>query len=101
MHPVLKTVLERLGLGLATLFVVSIIIFSAIELLPGDFGQAVLGQSATEETIAAFRRELGLDQPAYQRYLHWVGMPSKAILAHRSQAEIPEVPVLARGRLLT
>ena len=72
MHPVLKTVLERLGLGLATLFVVSIIIFSAIELLPGDFGQAVLGQSATEETIAAFRRELGLDQPAYQRYLHWV-----------------------------
>ena len=73
MHPVLKTVLERLGLGLATLFVVSIIIFSAIELLPGDFGQAVLGQSATEETIAAFRRELGLDQPAYQRYLHWVG----------------------------
>ena len=73
LHPVLKTVLERLGLGLATLFVVSIIIFSAIELLPGDFGQAVLGQSATEETIAAFRRELGLDQPAYLRYLHWVG----------------------------
>jgi peptide/nickel transport system permease protein len=66
-------VLERLGLGLATLFVVSVIIFSAIEMLPGDFGQAVLGQSATQETIAAFRRELGLDQPAYLRYLHWVG----------------------------
>ena len=73
MHPVLKTVLERLGLGLATLFVVSVIIFSAIEMLPGDFGQAVLGQSATQETIAAFRRELGLDQPAYLRYLNWVG----------------------------
>jgi peptide/nickel transport system permease protein len=73
LHPVLKTVLERLGLGLATLFVVSVIIFSAIEMLPGDFGQAVLGQSATQETIAAFRRELGLDQPAYLRYLHWVG----------------------------
>ena len=73
MHPVLKTVLERLGLGLATLFVVSVIIFSAIEMLPGDFGQAVLGQSATQETIAAFRRELGLDQPAYLRYLHWAG----------------------------
>ena len=73
MHPVLKTVLERLGLGLVTLFVVSVIIFSAIEMLPGDFGQAVLGQSATQETIAAFRRELGLDQPAYLRYLNWVG----------------------------
>ena len=72
-HPVTKTILERLGLGVATLFVVSIIIFSAIEMLPGDFGQAILGQAATQETVAAFRRELGLDQPAYLRYLHWVG----------------------------
>lgn len=73
MHPVLKTVLERLALGLATLFVVSVIIFSSIELLPGDFGQAILGQSATEETVAAFRQELGLDRPAYVRYFEWVG----------------------------
>ena len=73
MHPILKTVLGRLGLGLATLFVVSLIIFSAIEMLPGDFGQAVLGQAATEETVAAFRRELGLDEPPYIRYLQWVG----------------------------
>jgi len=72
-HPVTKTILKRLGLGLATLFVVSIIIFSAIEMLPGDFGQAILGQAATQETVAAFRRELGLDQPAYLRYLQWVG----------------------------
>ena len=72
-HPVTKTILERLGLGLATLFVVSIIIFSAIEMLPGDFGQAILGQAATQETVATFRRELGLDQPAYLRYLQWVG----------------------------
>ena len=72
MHPVLKTVLGRLGLGLATLFIVSIIIFSAIEMLPGDFGQAILGQAATEETVAAFRRELGLDEPPYIRYLQWV-----------------------------
>ena len=72
MHPVIKTVLERVALGLATLFVVSIIIFSAIEMLPGDFGQAILGQAATEETVAAFRRELGLDQPSYLRYLQWV-----------------------------
>ena len=72
-HPVTKTILERLGLGLATLFVVSIIIFSAIEMLPGEFGQAILGQAATQETVAAFRRELGIDQPAYLRYLQWVG----------------------------
>ena len=72
MHPVLKTVLGRLAMGLVTLFVVSIIIFSSMELLPGDFGQAVLGQAATEETVAAFRRELGLDQPAIVRYGQWI-----------------------------
>jgi peptide/nickel transport system permease protein len=71
LHPVVKTVLERLGLGLATLFIVSIIIFSAIEMLPGDFGQAILGQEALPETVAAFREELGLDKPAYIRYFDW------------------------------
>ena len=73
MHPIILIVLQRLALGLMTLLLVSVIIFSAIELLPGDFGEAVLGQAATEETVAAFRRELGLDKPAYLRYFDWVG----------------------------
>ena len=72
MHPVLATVLQRLGLGVVTLFFVSLIIFSSIEMLPGDFGEAVLGQAATEETVAAFRRELGLDKPAWLRYVDWI-----------------------------
>ncbi len=73
MHPVLLTVLKRLGLGVVTLVIVSGIIFSSISLLPGDFGQAVLGQAATEETVAAFRKELGLDKPAVVRYFEWLG----------------------------
>ena len=62
LHPIIKTVLVRLGLGLLTLLAVSIILFSAIEFLPGDFAQNTLGQLATPETIAAFRKELGLDE---------------------------------------
>lgn len=73
MHPVLKTVLQRLLLGVVTLFFVSVIIFASITMLPGDFGEAVLGQAALPETVAAFRAELGLDQPAWKRYLQWVG----------------------------
>jgi len=69
---VVSIVLQRLALGLMTLFFVSIIIFLSIEMLPGDFTEAVLGQAATEETVRAFRRELGLDQPAYIRYFEWV-----------------------------
>jgi len=69
--PVLRTVLQRLGLGVLTLFVVSIIIFATIEMLPGDFAKAILGQSATPETVAAFQREIGLDRPPVQRYVEW------------------------------
>ncbi len=72
MHPVIRTVIQRLGLGLLTLFIVSIIIFSSLEMLPGDFARAILGQAATPETVAAFQRELGLDQPATTRYVLWI-----------------------------
>ena len=73
MSDILMMVAQRLGLGLVTLFVISLLIFGAIELLPGDIAQEILGQSATPETVAAFRRELGLDLPAPERYLNWLG----------------------------
>jgi len=63
---------KQLGLGLLTLLVVAILIFFAFELLPGDIAQAVLGQGATEETLAALRDELGLDRPAPIRYVDWL-----------------------------
>jgi len=72
MAKILKMIAQRLGLGLLTLWVVSLIIFLGIELLPGDLAQAILGQAATEETVAAFRRELQLDLPAYERYFNWL-----------------------------
>ena len=72
MHPVLRTVLQRLGLGLITLLAVSMIIFSARAFLPGGYAQNILGQGATPETVAAFNKELGLDRPAPVRYVEWI-----------------------------
>lgn len=66
-------ILKRLGLGVVTLLTVSVIIFSAVEMLPGDLAEAVLGQSATEETVNAMRLELGLDRSAPVRYFEWLG----------------------------
>jgi peptide/nickel transport system permease protein len=73
MHPVLKTVLQRLGLGLLTLLAVSVIIFSSLEMLPGGFAEAILGQGATPETVEAFNKSLGLDRPPVTRYFEWLG----------------------------
>lgn len=72
MIKILKMIAQRLGLGLLTLWVVSMIIFLGVELLPGDLAEAILGQSATEETVAAFRRELKLDLPPHERYFDWI-----------------------------
>jgi peptide/nickel transport system permease protein len=63
---------KRIGMAMLTLLLVSIVVFSITALLPGDAAQAALGQSATPETIAALRAQLGLDQPAHLRYLHWL-----------------------------
>ncbi|MGK9286578.1 ABC transporter permease [Sinorhizobium meliloti] len=63
---------QRLALAVASLFVVSVIIFGSVTLLPGNYATAVLGQSATPETVAAFERELGLDRPPVERYVTWI-----------------------------
>ena len=72
MFNLLKVVAQRFALGLLTLFIVSLVIASIVELLPGDITQAILGQTAPPETVEAFRRELGIDRPVHERYVEWL-----------------------------
>ena len=65
-------VAQRIGFAIVTLFIVSLFIFLGVELLPGDAAEEILGKTATPETVAAFRRELGLDLPLHTRYIEWV-----------------------------
>jgi peptide/nickel transport system permease protein len=51
---------------------VTLIIFSSVNLLPGDFVESVLGQTRTEESVKIFRKELGLDKPYHVRYVNWL-----------------------------
>jgi peptide/nickel transport system permease protein len=69
----LRMLTLRLLLGIGTLFAVCVFMFTAVELLPYDVAAAVLGQGATPETLAAYRLELGLNRPAYVRFLEWLG----------------------------
>ena len=66
-------VIKRILMGLLTMFVISLLIFVGVEALPGDLATAILGQEATPETVAAFRKELKLDLPAHIRYFSWLG----------------------------
>lgn len=72
MNALLSMVAVRIGLGLLTLWVVSAAIFISVELLPGDLAEAILGQSATEATLQAYRDRLGLERPPLERYVEWL-----------------------------
>jgi len=73
MNSILGLVFKRVGLGLLTLFAISIIFFMGVEALPGDFAEEILGMNALPETVAAFRKELKLDLPPHERYVAWLG----------------------------
>ena len=60
-------------MGILLLFAVSVLIFAGTQILPGDVAQAILGQSATPESLANLREELGLNDPAWLRSMHWLG----------------------------
>lgn len=57
----------------ATLFIAALVIFLLLDLLPGDPARFILGINATPEAVAALRTQMGLDAPAHERFLAWVG----------------------------
>jgi peptide/nickel transport system permease protein len=72
-HPVAAFLAWRLLAGAGTLFVVSVLVFAATQILPGDAASAILGRQASGEQLAELRREMGLDRPLVERYGDWVG----------------------------
>lgn len=72
-RPLLRFIVLRVLAGLATLLVVSALVFVGTEVLPGDAASAVLGRNATPEQLAEVREQMGLDRPAVVRYLDWLG----------------------------
>ncbi len=64
-------ILRKTGALLATLVIMSFIIFMLVELMPGDVTQMILGQSATKEAVEALREARGLNKPAIVRYGLW------------------------------
>jgi peptide/nickel transport system permease protein len=68
-----RYVLLRLLSLAISLVVASVVIFAAIEVIPGDPAAYMLGMNAQADTVAALREQLGLDVPMIQRYLNWIG----------------------------
>ena len=64
--------LKRLLMLAATLLGASAVVFGVLEVLPGNAAQTLMGPDAAPEAVQALAEQLGLDQPAWQRYLQWL-----------------------------
>src|SRR5207247_2890760 len=71
--PVTRFLLRRLLLALVTLWLLSLIVFLAANLLPGDVGRRILGPFADPRAVASLNHRLGVDRPILVQYLSWLG----------------------------
>ena len=68
-----RFILRRLVQMIPVAFGITFVVFSLLQLIPGDPAVSILGIHATPESIAALRHELGLDRPLWEQYLHYMG----------------------------
>ena len=94
MPPLLKIILRRVGLGILTLFLVSVLVFAATQALPGDTARAILGRSATPERLKELRERLGLNEPATTQYAKWLGHIVRGDLGDSLVASQPVMKLL-------
>ena len=90
----LLLILKRIGLGLITLFIVSLITFVGVEVLPGDACTTYLEREAYGPALDACIKRLGLDIPSYQRYLDWAANVVRGDFGYSLSGEMPINEVL-------
>lgn len=67
-----RLILRRIGLGVLTLWLVSLVVFAAVIALPGDAATAILGKTATPDRVAALREQLHLNESVVTQYTQWL-----------------------------
>jgi peptide/nickel transport system permease protein len=65
-------IVRRLALMIPVLFGITVVVFSLLQLIPGDPATTILGMQARPESVAALRHELGLDRPLWEQYLRYL-----------------------------
>jgi peptide/nickel transport system permease protein len=91
---VARFLLRRFGLALITLFFLSVLVFGASQLLPGDIGRNVLGPFASAHDVQQLDHQLGVDRPLYVQYLDWVSKLVRGNLGMSLEYQIPVASLL-------
>src|SRR6202171_5890315 len=90
-----RFLLRRFGLALITLFFLSVRVFAASQLLPGDIARNVLGPFASAHDVQQLDHQLGVDRPLYVQYLDWVSKFVRGDLGMSLEYQVPVASLLA------
>ncbi|OGO69209.1 MAG: peptide ABC transporter permease [Chloroflexi bacterium RBG_19FT_COMBO_62_14] len=91
-----RYLVRRLGFVVLTVFLTSIVIFSVIQVLPGDVARVILGREAGQAAVDQLRQELGLDLPAPVRYLRWIADFVRGAWGESFSLRTAVLPLVAR-----
>jgi peptide/nickel transport system permease protein len=83
-----RFLLKRLALAIITLFLVSVIVFVAAQLLPGNVGRNVLGGFATQQSVNLLNHQLGVDRTIYTPYANWISNFAQGNLGKSLQYQV-------------
>lgn len=90
----IRLAIQRLLLGLVTLWVISVLVFAITNILPGDAASAILGQEATDEARTALASRLGLDAPPQVRYASWLAAMLRGDFGISYATDVPVAAVI-------
>jgi peptide/nickel transport system permease protein len=82
-------ILKRVGLAIITLFILSLIVFFAAQVLPGDPARAILGPLAAPSAVKALSHQLGTDKPILSQYGTWIGHIVQGNFGESYQYRVP------------
>ncbi len=89
-----RFILKRIGLALITLWILSLIVFFAAQVLPGDPARAILGPLAAPQAVAALNHQLGLDKSLASQYWTWISNFVQGDPGTSYQYQAPIGPIL-------
>jgi peptide/nickel transport system permease protein len=88
-HPIARLVRRRLAIGVVTLFLVSVVVFLATEVLPGNAAYAILGHNATPARVRALEDTLHLNRGLFDQYWIWISGVFEGNLGHSLANGLP------------
>jgi peptide/nickel transport system permease protein len=89
-HPIARLIRRRLAIGVVTLFLVSVVVFWATEVLPGNAAYAILGHNATPARVRALEAALHLNRGLFDQYWVWI---SGVLTGNLGQSLVNGLPV--------